>query len=164
MIYLLDGYNLLFSLIESKKSLSDQRNHLISFLQKQFSYFNLSGTLVFDGSHRREEESGISYKSPLEIAYAPKGQSADMYIVEKIEITQNPRLIVVVTDDRGLASHARSHGAKVQTNRAFLDWLSKKAKKRKKEKKLSVSETPKNMERLLKAFEERLKDIHEDYD
>ena len=159
MVYYLDGYNLLFSLIDSKQNLASQRQKLILFLQRQFTSRCLSGILVFDGAHRRDEESGLSYKSPLEIAYAPKGQSADAYIVEKIEAARNPREITVVTNDRGLAMHARSHGAKVQANGSFIQFLKKKKKKGKKG---PVSETQQNIERLMKIFEERLKKEAED--
>ena len=160
MVYFLDGYNILFSLIESKQSLASQRERLIHFLQKQFAALHLKGIIVFDGAHRRDEESGLSYRSPLEIAYAPKGQSADSYIVEKIEIAQNPTLITVVTNDRGLGAHARSHGAKLLSNRSFIELLQKKKKKGKK---AEVSETPHHIDRLLKIFEERLKEGDDDF-
>lgn len=156
MLYYLDGYNLLFSLEKSKHSLKDQRQNLIHHLQKQFKIHHLSGVLVFDGTHRKEEESGLSYKSPLIIAYASKGQSADAYIVEQIELSSHPHQITVITDDRGLSLHARSHGAKVQSNISFVLFLKKKSAKKKGQQKLEVKETPQNIKRLLKLFEEKL--------
>lgn len=157
MHYLIDGYNLIFSLVESKESLQTLRHRVIVALQKQFAKRKISGTLVFDGAHRRDEESGLSYSSPLTIAYTPKGQSADDYIVEMIERAKNPKLITVVTNDRGLAMHAKSHGAKVQPNDEFIHWL----KKRKKKKIAEPTETQANIDRLLKIFEERLKNDYE---
>lgn len=155
MYYLLDGYNLIFSLIQSKESLQTLRQKVIRTLQKQFSKRNISGTLVFDGAHRREEESGLSYSSPLIIAYAPKGQSADDYIIELIEVAKNPKQMTVVTNDRGLIMHAKSHGAKVQSNEDFIHWL----KKRKKiTNKVEPVDTQQNIDRLLKIFENRLKE------
>lgn len=154
MYYLIDGYNLIFSLIESKESLQTLRHKVIRALQKQFAKRKISGTIVFDGAHRRDEESGLSYSSPLVIAYAPKGQSADEYIVELIEIAKNPKQITVVTNDRGLAMHAKSNGAKVQGNDGFIHWL----RKRKTKKNIDEpKETKGNIDRLLKIFEERLK-------
>lgn len=156
MLYYLDGYNILFFLAHSKQSLKVQRQSLIEYLHKQFKKFHLSGVLVFDGTHRRDEESGLCYKSPLIIAYASKGQSADTYIVEQIELAQNPRQITVITDDQGLTRHARSHGAKAQSNSAFLLFLRKKSEKSKIKTKPEVNESPQNIRRLIQIFEERM--------
>lgn len=161
MIYFLDGYNLLFSFFDSKKNFSSQREHLILFLHKQFIQHRLTGILFFDGKHRRDEESGLSYKSPLDIAYAPKGQSADAYIVEKIESEKSPSFITVVTNDKGLKAHARSAGAKVQSNEAFILFLKKRGKKTK-AKIREIKDTENNISRLLKIFEERLSSKDDD--
>jgi predicted RNA-binding protein with PIN domain len=159
MYYLIDGYNLLFALIDSKESLQTLRQKVIRTLQKQFARRKISGTLVFDGAHRRDEESGLSYSSPLTIAYAPKGQSADEYIVEHIEASTHPKQITVVTNDRGLTMHAKSNGAKVQSNEDFIHWLHKRTKKKKG---VEPVETQQNIDRLIKIFEERLKNSVEE--
>jgi len=154
MYYLIDGYNLIFSLIESKESLKALRGKVIHSLQKQFGKRKISGMLVFDGAHRRDEESGFSYPSPLIVAYAPKGQSADDYIVEYIHVSKTPKQITVVTNDRGLGSHAKSGGAKVMGNDEFITWLHKRKKSTIVK---EVKETKQNIDRYLKIFEERLK-------
>lgn len=155
MYYLIDGYNLIFSLAESKKSLQSLRESIIRELQKKFAKRKLSGTLVFDGAHRKDEESGLSYPTPLIVAYAPKGQSADAYIVERIEMSLTPKQIIVVTNDRGLAGHAKSSGAKVQLNDEFIHWLTKKRNTG--AVKEPVESKP-NFDRLLQIFEERLRE------
>lgn len=155
MYYLIDGYNLIFSLVHSKESLQILRQKIICTLQKRFAKKQVSGTLVFDGAHRRDEESGLSYSSPLTIAYAPKGQSADEYIVEIIETSKTPKQISVVTNDQGLSRHAKSNGSKVMSNEDFIYWLEKKKKK---SKDIEPKDTQQNMDRLLKIFEERLKE------
>lgn len=157
MFYLIDGYNLIFSAIESRESLQALRQKVIRSLQKQFARKKIDGILVFDGAHRREEESGLSYPSPLIVAYAPKGQSADAYMVEYLETCKNPKQVTVVTNDKGLGRHARSYGAKVQANEDFLTWL---GKRKKKEGKTSPRDTEANIDRLLKIFEERFNDPH----
>lgn len=151
--YLIDGYNLLFSILESKASFETQRQDLIFHLQKEFKKLGLKGILVFDGSHLRSEESGLSYKSPLEIVYTPKDQTADSYIVEKLSLMKNPKLMTVVTNDKGLHRHARSYQANVLSTFAFFQFLEKKQTKTKVEK--LRKETPYNIERLLKIFENR---------
>ncbi len=154
MYYIIDGYNLIFSLIESKDSLQTIRVKIIAALQKRFSLKKISGMLVFDGAHRKDEESGLTYSSPLIIAYAPKGQTADEYIVHQIELAKNPKRVIVITNDKGLVRHARSAGANVQGNDEFIEWLHKKKKKNNK---LEPKETQQNIDRLMKIFEERLK-------
>lgn len=159
MDYLIDGYNLIFSLIESKGTLQKLREQVIHSLKILFAKRNISGILVFDGAHRRGEESGLSYPSPLIVAYAPKGQTADAYIVEHIELAKNPKLITVVTNDQGLARHARAYGAKVQGNAPFISWLKKPTKNQKKK---EPQDTKQNIDRLLKIFEEKLRSPDEE--
>lgn len=165
MYYYIDGYNLIFSLSDaahSEKTLLSLRQEAIRYLQKKFALLKLSGTLVFDGSHRRGEESGLSYPSPLIVAYTPKGQSADAYIVDKIHESPHPKTLLVVTNDKGLTLHSRSAGAKTQTNSEFLDSLLHRSKK-KKTKAAEPKETQENIDRLLRIFEDRLKnpDTHD---
>lgn len=157
MHYLIDGYNLIFSLIsphDSKTTLQMQRERVIRALQKQFAKRNIQGILVFDGAHRRGEESGLSYPSPLIVAYAPKGQSADEYILEWIEQTKNPKQVTVITNDRGLIRQAKSLGAKAEGNQEFILWLQKKKGAKKT---AEPTETRANIDRLLQIFEERFK-------
>jgi len=153
MHYIIDGYNLIFSLTESKDSLQVLREKTVHSLKILFAKRKISGTLVFDGAHRRDEESGLSYPSPLTVAYAPKGQSADDYIVELLEISKNPKQCTVITNDKGLSRHAKSHRAHVLSNQDFISWLKKPKKK---QGNVEPVETKRNIDRLLKIFEERL--------
>ena len=151
MKYLIDGYNLLFTSMGSSKEFATQRQDLIHYLQMRFAALGLNGMLIFDGSHRREEESGRSYQSPLEIIYTPKGQNADSFMIEHIECAKNPKDMTLVSNDAGLRRQARSLGAHVQTNQDFVTFLHKPSHTVKGEK--PQMETPKNIERLLKLFE-----------
>ncbi len=160
MYFLIDGYNLIFSLIKSKESLKTLRSQVIVSLQKLFTKRKISGTLVFDGAHLREEESGLSYSSPLIIAYTPKGQSADEYIVEQIKGSSHPKQMIVITNDRGLQGHAKSYGAKVQPNDEFIQWLHKPQKRKKQ---IEPRDTQQNLDRLLKIFEDKLKNDSDDF-
>jgi len=157
MFYYIDGYNLIFSLVDSSRPLAQQREKIIRFLQKEFGSLGWKGIIVFDGSHKRGEESGLGYASPLEIAYTPKGQTADEYILEKLEWGKKIALMTVVSNDRGLTRQARSLGAKTESNEAFAGRL-KRRKAKKKEKVIEPRETQKNIDRLLKIFEDKLKE------
>jgi predicted RNA-binding protein with PIN domain len=158
MYYLIDGYNLIFSLVSSKENLKTLRLKVVQSLQKRFAASKISGIIVFDGVHRKDEESGISYSSPLIIAYAPKGQSADEYIIEQIEFSKNPKQITVITNDKGLTLHAKYAGAKVEKNAEFIQWLQKSKRKTTK---FEPKETQQNIDRLLKIFEEKLKNLED---
>ena len=162
MYYLIDGYNLLFCLIDSKKTLQSQRQTIIRSLQNEFAQLGLEGTIVFDGSQVRGEQSGLSYKSPLVIAYSFSGETADQYIIEKIETSSKPTELTVVTNDKTLSSTARGVGAQTMNLKAFLSFLEKKHGKKKglQEERRPVTESKREIDRLLKIFEERLDQDH----
>lgn len=157
MLYILDGYNLLFTLTESDEPLVQQRQKIVLFLQKKFAKFKMNGILVFDGRVRHGEESGRSYPSPLEVIYTAKGQSADHFIFERIESSQNPRQVTVVTNDRGLMANVRPLGAKIIGNAEFIEWLMSR-KSRATSPKPPLADTKQNIERLLAIFEKRLEE------
>src|SRR5690348_7488078 len=113
MHYLIDGYNFLFHLHLSKLSLQHQRQKIILALQKEFAALGWEGTLVFDGAHHKDEESGLAYRSPLSIAYSAKGESADQWMIEKVELSALPADFTVVTNDRLLARQAKELGAHI---------------------------------------------------
>jgi len=156
VVYIIDGYNLLFNWSEETHSLEIRRAHLVGWIQQVFQQINQCGTIVFDGAHRRDEEYGLSYPSPMEVVYTPKGQSADQYIVEQAELIKNKKAIVVVTNDQSLKRHVSALGVNTMSNQAFLQWIVKR-RSQKKGRKTVIRETSYQVERLLKIFEERLK-------
>ncbi len=138
---------------KDSKPFSEERTEFIQSLQIYFRKLHLSGYLIFDGRHRREEESGRSYKDPLEIIYAPLGQSADAYIIEKIQTVKNPKEVTVVTNDKGLIRHAKALKVSVMSNHEFLDYLLKRSTPQETKK---TKESSHNIERLSKIFEKKL--------
>jgi predicted RNA-binding protein with PIN domain len=155
VFYFLDGYNILFNLTDSDSSLSTQRQKIIHFFRRRFALFKIEGMLVFDGRVRRGEESGRAYSRSLEVIYTPKGQSADHYIISCIEISEKPRQITVVTNDRGLIANAKSLGTKAIGNEEFIQWLLNR-KKKPVAVKPEIADTKQNIQRLLAIFEKRL--------
>ena len=158
MHYLIDGYNLLFHGDESKDTLRSKRQTIVQSLQKEFALLHMKGTVVFDGAHEPDEQSGLSYKSPLVIAYSHQGQTADAYILEKLEAAKTPSELTIVTNDKGLSMHARNYGAKSMTIPEFLTQIKKKRHQKKgtiaEKKPAAISE--RELNRLLKLFEEKL--------
>lgn len=156
MYYLIDGYNLLFFQDESKSTLHSQRQNIVRLLQKEFSHLGLEGIVVFDGSHQADEQSGLSYKSPLIIAYSPKGQTADRYILEKLESAKVPSDVTVVTNDKSLASQVRALGAHTSNLKMFYSQLERKHNKKSVDEKKPSQISKRELERLAKIFEQRL--------
>jgi len=156
LFFLLDGYNLLFSWIEGNESIESKRQKLVKWIQDEFKNLNLLGMIIFDGSHRSDEESGLSYPSPMEVAYTPKGQSADENILQRVEARSNRKNVIVVTDDRGLKNQARALGAEIMGNSDFIQWISKRERKKNIDK-FQHKDSPHQIKRLTKIFEERLK-------
>jgi predicted RNA-binding protein with PIN domain len=157
LTYLIDGYNLIFCTIDPKESIQSIRESVISAIRNKFRQLKVSGIIVFDGNQRKGEVGSIIYSHPLVVAYTAKGQTADHYIVDEIERARNPKLIIVVTNDKGLALHVRSHGAQVESIEDFLESIKHRSKKRRK-KELEPRDTQQNIDRLLKIFEKRLEE------
>jgi len=154
--FFIDGYNLLFIWSEENQPLEVRRGHLIAWIQQVFAKINCKGMIVFDGSRRSDEDYGLSYSSPMEVAYTPKGQTADQYILDQIEQIKDKKAVIVVTNDLMLKRHIHALSAKTMSSTAFLQWVSKQ-KQKKKSGKPVIRESTSQIERWLKIFEERLK-------
>lgn len=82
--------------------------------------------------------------------------SADAYIIELLECSLKPKLITVVTNDKGLTRLAAHTGAKIEK---VSDFIRKLEKKKLKTEVREPKESTHEFERLLKAFEERSKEL-----
>lgn len=157
MYFLIDGYNLLFNTLDDRKSFEKERANLIHLIQTAFKQLSLRGMVVFDGAHPGECE--LFHDCPIEIAYTPKGQSADEFILQQLALFQNRRSVHTVTNDGGLRRRARIMGSNTMTNSGFIHWLQKKSHVSA-SKPRSVSKW--DVERLTKIFESR-RDLPEDH-
>jgi len=156
MYFIIDGYNLLFTCSTDMRSLEIQRGGLLKWMQIQFSQLNLTGMIVFDGGNQMFNECDISYQSPLEIAYTPKGQSADAYIVECLNHLKTAKITTIVTNDKGLLSHCRPFTSKSMSSQAFIRWILKKSKNKKDRQRQVPKESSYQIDRMTKIFEDLL--------
>jgi uncharacterized protein len=159
MHYLVDGYNLLFRVVKKRGSLEKTRRQLIEEINDIVSKLHLQITLVFDGAEEKLPQSARSHFDAIEIVYTSKKQSADEYISEEVLLSRTPSQITVVTNDRELATHCRTHRAKIQTIDEFLSFLMKKKTKKRKLSSRServFRESDPELARLLKIFEKKL--------
>ncbi len=156
MYYLVDGYNLLFRLESSKKkNLQKRREELIELLNIELACFKSRVSVIFDSAEQIREFPQIAKLDNLEIIYAPKGQTADQYIIELVELSRSPKTLTVVTSDGGLTRQCRHIGSQILTIEAFIAFVIKKNQK-KCIGKPCPPQDKKELERLRKIFEERL--------
>lgn len=159
MHYLIDAYNLLFYLFDSPQSLLSKRKKVIDLLKKSLFSLNIPVTLIFDAPHRKSFRPHFEYFEYFDVLFTPCGQSADEFILEKIELSLHPAEITVVTSDRRLGMQCRHLGARTQSLKLFLDWLSKKKPDQgKKSSSEEFKDSNFNIQRLLNIFESRLKE------
>lgn len=116
MLYIIDGYNLLFRLKAKKQTLRDARDFLINELGRLIKEFNLKAMIVFDSSlDMAHLFPSKSEKPPLEIIFAPYGTTADDYILELISYKAKKIPITLVTSDSGLTLLSRPYRVKSLT-------------------------------------------------
>jgi len=156
--FLVDGYNFLFRIQGLKKgSLEKMRNAFIETLDQELGCFKATVFIIFDSAEQIKPYAQCAHCEHLDVLYAPKGQTADQYILELVEISRTPKILTVVTSDTGLARQCQCLGAKTLSIDAFIQLMVKKGKKgicRPP----AYQETPAEIQRLLKIFEKRLKE------
>jgi predicted RNA-binding protein with PIN domain len=159
--YFVDGYNLLFKLSDSTWDLQSKRKAVIAFLEERISSLSLSLTVVFEGKHKRDEESGFHHFAYLKVLFTPQGESADAYFIDFLSHTFHPSHYTIVTSDKALSSQCRGLGAQTMGVQEFLQWIEKKGKKPV-YKNPEMRDSDRQIARLIKIFEERLREGEKD--
>lgn len=114
MLYLIDGYNLLFKFKSRKQTLKDAREFLIHALGRLVADHRLNVKLIFDSSlDMAHLFPSKSQRPPLEIIFAPYGVSADDYLIELISFQSRKQSITLVTSDAALAQQAKQWPVKI---------------------------------------------------
>lgn len=125
MLYLIDGYNLLFSISDFESDFSLERQQLIRSLNDKIQLTKLNAAIVFD-AHYCPGYSKRTHYNHLEILFSGEGETADDLILKVVEMASSPQQYTVVTSDNRLAWKARRLGAKTEKVGAFLTRLEKK--------------------------------------
>jgi predicted RNA-binding protein with PIN domain len=121
-------------------------------IEMQAEKLSLRVTVFFDASDPLQDHDSRTHLRNLEIIYTHPKKSADDAIVEALEIHKSPSQICVVTSDKGLSKKANSLGAKILSISDFLLFLQKKHKRNNSSTDISVQDSPREIERLLKIF------------
>lgn len=115
--YLIDGYNVIYAWPEIPSGAWQlKREFLLRFLKTQKPQGNNAVTVVFDS----REGLGDRMKDGSISVVFTAGETADDWISQKVRATSNPRVIVVVSNDKGIRAQVRGTGARFMTADEFL--------------------------------------------
>lgn len=102
-VYLVDGYNLMYSVEEIKKiavhDLISARDKVIDIVCNFQGYVNAECVLVFDAYRNDVSIPVVSKEYNITIVYTKMGQTADMYIEQKSQELSESYKVFVVTSD-----------------------------------------------------------------
>ncbi|MFI5344556.1 MAG: NYN domain-containing protein [Chlamydiales bacterium] len=123
--YIIDGYNWLFRILNSKQedTLKIERERIIRELSSKLSMAGMEATLVFD-SHFNPCPAERSTSKGIAIYFTDGGQTADEYILEFIKYASRPQDYTIVTSDHRLAWAVRQkqgHSLSIQEFKKMLD-------------------------------------------
>lgn len=103
VIYLVDGYNLMYSIDDIKKiavtDLISARDKVIDIVCDFQGYVGKECVLVFDAYRNNVPIPVVSKEYNIDIVYTKMGQTADMWIEQKAEELDDKYKIFVVTSD-----------------------------------------------------------------
>ncbi|HVO32786.1 MAG TPA: NYN domain-containing protein [Elusimicrobiota bacterium] len=120
--YLVDGFNLLYALPDMPPGPWERkRQALVEWLRRRRPHGNNRLTIVFDS---RQGFGDRQQMADCEVIYTA-GQTADDWISEQVRRVPNPRIVVVVTNDRGLQTLIRGTGARIVSCDDFVRWARK---------------------------------------
>lgn len=162
MHYWIDGYNLLFKLPDLKGSLEEKRRALIIELNRQAKHLLLQITVVFDATDPTRPLDFLSHYDAIEIIYTTSRSTADESILQTVEQARNPLDLCIVTSDKDLSHKAKNLGAQTLSLANFLKRIAKKQKNKRTSPTVS-QDSPKQIDRLTKIFEQRLKESKSDF-
>jgi predicted RNA-binding protein with PIN domain len=152
MQYWIDGYNLIFKLPDLKGSLEEKRRVVIKELNAQARRLSLEITVVFDAQDPARSLDHICHYDALAIIYTTSHQTADESILQMIANSRTPLDFCIVTSDKDLAHKASLLGAQTLSLANFWKRIKKKQKYGSY---VDCRDSPREIARLEKIFEER---------
>lgn len=117
--YIVDGYNVIkkTSFLNHKK-LKDAREAFLNFIEiyRPHGSPNNKITVVFDGN---KDVFDFGHNYDFCVIFT-KNESADSFIKSQVEQTQDPKNIIIVSDDKEIIFFCRSRGAKILEVKDFV--------------------------------------------
>ena len=149
MEWLIDGYNVLLG-----NELGHDRAARENFrrrVEEHFSGKQVAVSIVYDSRAGSGFES-IRLTGEIREVYV---RDADSYIVDRILSSRHPRSIILVTNDvKDIVSAVRGRGCRIVSSEEFLSLISPPAASMAPAAEKPFSETPENIERYRRIFEE----------
>jgi len=127
MIYLIDGYNLLFALgLSGKraepKAFERARRQLLDWIHAAHGGDVDAVTVVFDGVNAPEGSAAFHDDRGLHVRFTT-GQLADDLIEDLIRADRQPEHLTVVSSDHRIQRTARRRGCVVWDSTEYVDWV-----------------------------------------
>lgn len=125
--YIIDGYNLINKIEEIQaKELKKKREYLINLLINKMPHGKNKITIIFDGKYEIYSSNKQNLKEyGIEVIFT-NFETADDKIKKLVERSNNPKEIIVITDDREIQYYVRYYGCKIVTAVDFLNKLKPK--------------------------------------
>lgn len=122
LVYLIDGYNLMYFLDEelAEKSFQVARDKVIDLVCDYSGYVAANCILVFDAYKNEYASSMIDEHDNITIVYTKRNETADTYIENKSKELGKLYKVIVVTSDRLEQFGAFSKDASIISSREFL--------------------------------------------
>ena len=115
--YIIDGYNLLYAMEDVPAGAWEERRAaLVRWLELRKPQGRNALRVVFDS---RQGSGDRMRQGDVDIVYT-SGQTADEWIADHVRAVGNPRLLVVVSNDKGIRTLVRGTGAKWMSASEFL--------------------------------------------
>lgn len=120
MIYLIDGYNVLFQAAEEIGSLEEERAYILPLIERFFVSINKKAIIVFDAkSDTGSQIPSKKFTTCLEVVFSPSDQTADAYIIEYMN--RHPHAsITVVSSDKEVIFHAKKNNNQTLSSKKFI--------------------------------------------
>ena len=118
--YILDGYNITHKLTSLQVgSIQQSRDRLLRYIHTKHPQGSLKNkvTIVFDGSNEVLDYPQDTH--PIDVVFT-HNISADDHIIQIVKNSTNPKIIVVVSDDKEVQNRALLLDAKVIGVKEFL--------------------------------------------
>jgi predicted RNA-binding protein with PIN domain len=134
MLFLIDGYNLLYDeglLLRGRTgplALERARLRLLDLLQQKLGPRAAEVTVVFDAKHAPAGATSVQSYQGIRVLFAPPDGEADDLIEQLIRQAAAPEKLTVVSNDHRIQQAARRRQCAVQRCGDYLSWLDAQAK------------------------------------
>jgi len=135
MILLIDGYNLIYTYDQwaemmDRGNIDEARARMVSCLSRYLGAGKREIIVVFDGRRTSPRRAGRTDSGPgnIRIFFSGQGLKADEEIIKKVQESENPSGITVVTSDRFIKDRVKRLGAAVIESRDFRHELFERLK------------------------------------